>query len=138
MTVVSRSDLRDARCVECNACCIPGQSYLEHNAGWKKKLLMWDWHEVAIDGYPGWDLVEGDGGMHPPFVKIAIRNKVDKDSTDIDREFDDIASGRFYSRDWSRDGAFSVSDGEVYDAGWWFQKREDAYEFIKRYGGVAE
>ena len=31
-----------------------------------------------------------------------------------------------------------VVKGEVYDAGWWFQKREDAYAFIKRYGGVAE
>ncbi len=28
-----RADLRDARCVECGARCIPGQTHLEHNAG---------------------------------------------------------------------------------------------------------
>lgn len=131
-----RSDLRDARCPECGARCVPGQSHLEHNAGWNKKLLMWDWHEIALEGYPGWDLVESGGQKHPPFVKLAIKNKVNKSSTDIDREFDDIAIGRFYSRDWSRDGSPFVRKGEVYDAGWWFQKREDAYTFIKRYGGT--
>lgn len=134
-----RSDLRDARCAECGARCIPGQTHLEHNAGWRKKLLMWDWHEVAIEGYPGWDLVDPRGGWpkHPPFVKLAIQNKVGKSSEDITREFDDVATGRFYSRDWSADGSPFVGDGEWYDAGWWFQKREDAYEFIKRYGGTA-
>lgn len=153
---VGRADLRDARCAECGARCVPGQTHLEHNAGWIKKLLMWDWHEVVQDGYPGWDLVgEGididealrervvvalaGGGhhKHPPFVKLAIKNKVDKSSEDISREFDDIATGRFYSRDWSRQGSPFVHDGEVYDAGWWFQKREDAYTFIKLYGGIA-
>lgn len=137
MSAVGRADLRDARCAECGARCVPGQSHLEHNAGWRKKLLMWDWHEVQLAGYPDWDLVEGYE-KHPPFVKLAIRNKIDKSSEDISREFDDVAVGRFYSRDWSRDGSVFVGKGEVYDAGWWFQKREDAYEFIKRYGGVAE
>lgn len=133
-----RADLRDARCGECGARCIPGQTHLEHNAGWKKKLLMWDWYDVAHDGYPGWDLVAPGGGndRHPPFVKLAIKNKTDKSSEDISREFDDVAVGRFYSRDWSREGSPFVRDGEVYDAGWWFQKREDAYTFVKLYGGV--
>lgn len=62
---------------------------------------------------------------------------VDKSSLDISREFDDIAVGRFYSRDWTRSGSPFVSKGDVYDAGWWFQKREDAHTFIRRYGGVA-
>jgi hypothetical protein len=135
----SRSDLRDARCTECGARCVPGQSHAEHNAGWNKKLLMWDWHEVQLDGYPGWDLVDpGSGhGKHPPFIKLAICNKIDKSSEDISREFDDVATGRFYSRDWSRNGSCGVGEGEFYDAGWWFQKREDAYEFIRLYGGIA-
>lgn len=134
-----RADLRDAWCVECGARCVPGQTHLEHNAGWKKRLLMLDWYEVARDGYPGWDLVDPGGGhdRHPPCVKLAIKNSVDKSSTDICREFDDLAAGRFYSRDWSREGSPFVRDGEIYDAGWWFQKREDAYAFIKLYGGVA-
>ena len=135
-----RSDLRDARCAECNARCIPGQSHLEHNGGWKKKLLSWDWHEVTIAGYPEWDLVDvgASNDKRPPFVKLTIRNKVDKSSEDISLEFDDVATGRFYSRDWSREGSPFVRDGEIYDAGWWFQKRDDAYKFVKMYGGVPE
>ncbi len=138
MTTTSRADLRDAVCIECGARCVPGQTHLEHNAGWKKKLLMWDWHEVSMAGYPGWDLVDSGGEKHPPFVKLAIVNKVDKSSDDIRNEFDDIAVGKFYSRDWSRDGSCSVVPNEVYDVGFWFEKREDAYTFIKRYGGSAE
>lgn len=140
MSAVGRADLRDATCAECGARCVPGQSHLEHNAGWRKKVLMWDWHEIALAGYPGWDLVDPGAGYEkrPPFVKLAIRNKVDKDSDDIDREFDDIATGKFYSRDFSRDGSVYVGEGEYYDAGWWFQKRADAYTFMKLYGGHAE
>ncbi len=133
-----RADLRDARCSDCGAACVPGETHLQHNAGWIKKVLTWDWHEVSMAGYPGWDLVESGGEKHPPFVKLAIRNKKDKSSEDITREFDDVAKGRFYGRDWSRDGSVFVRDNEVYDAGWWFQKREDAIEFMKRYGGVAQ
>jgi hypothetical protein len=101
---------------------------------------MWDWHELAMEGYQGWDLVDPGGGhpKHPPFVKLAIKNKVDKSSEAITQEFDDVATGKFYSRDFSRTGSVGVSDGEYYDAGWWFQKREDAYTFIRRYGGTAE
>jgi len=136
---VGRSDLRDARCAECGARCVPGQSHLEHNAGWKKKVLIWDWRELMHDGFPGWDLVDSEGGhKRPPFIKLAIRNKVDKSSEDIAREVDEVATGLFYSRDFSRDGSCSVADGEIYDAGWWFQKRQDAYDFIRRYGGNAE
>lgn len=144
---MTRSDLRDARCAECGARCVPGLSHMEHNAGWKKKLLRWDWHEVVLDGYPGWDLVDAPRGeaKHPPFVRLSIRNKTDKSSLDISREFDDVAVGRFYSRDWTDSsrgwtdsGLPFVDDGEVYSAGWWFQKREDAYAFIRKYGGSAE
>lgn len=134
---MSRADLRDAICAECDARCVPGETHLEHNAGWKKKVLMWDWHEISLNNYPGWDLVDSDP-KHPPFVKLAIKNKVDKSSLDISREFDNIAMGRFYFRDFSRDNSSYVGENEIYDAGWWFQKREDAYTFIKLYGGTAE
>lgn len=30
MSGLGRSDLRDARCAECGARCVPGQSHLEH------------------------------------------------------------------------------------------------------------
>jgi hypothetical protein len=134
----SRADLRDAICGDCGARCIPGQTHVEHNGGWLKKLLMWDWHEACCKNYPGWDLVESGGTRHPPFVKLVIRNKKDKSSEDITREWDDLAKGRFYSRDWTDSGIPFVSDGEVYTAGFWFEKKEDAYEFVKRYGGTPE
>lgn len=106
-----------------------------NNAGWKRKVLMWDWHKLLFDGYPGWDLVDSPEGPHPPFVKLERRGHIDKTSTDIDREFDDIATGRFYSRDWTSDGIPFVVKGEVYYSGRWFQKHDDALKFMSIYGG---
>lgn len=138
VATVGRSDLRDARCAECGARCVPGDSHLEHNAGWRKKVLMWDWIDIALSGYPGWDLVDPGNGdaKHPPCVRLAIRNGTDKDSLDIDREFDAIAVGQFHSEDLPREGSVFVRKGEVYDAKWSFQKREDAYKFVRLYGGI--
>lgn len=90
-----------------------------------------------MGGYQGWDLVESNGEKHPPFVRLAIRNTVDKSSSVISVEFDGLAKGQFYFRERSLDGSMFVGEGETYNTEWWFQKREDAYEFIKRYGGVA-
>ena len=104
---------------------------------WRKKLLAQEWCKVWQDDYRGWTLVESDGKKRPLFVKLAIRNKIDKSSKEICREFDDVAEGKFYSRDWSSNGSVYVNEGEVYDSGWWFQKLEDAYEFVRRYGGAA-
>lgn len=134
-----RADLRDARCTECGARCIPGQTHLEHNLGWKKKVCFTDYAELMYKGYPGWDIVDPGGGWdkHPPKVQLAIQNKVSKSSEDICKEFDDIAVGRFYSEDLSRSGSAFVGPKEWYDAQWFFEKREDAYTFIKRYGGTA-
>jgi hypothetical protein len=132
-----RSDLRDATCAECGARCIPGQSHLEHNAGWRKNVLSWDWYKIQADGYPGWDLVDSVEGGRPPLVRLTIKNKVDRSSEDISKEFDDVAVGRFYWRDWSQSGSVFVEPGELYESGWCFQKRQDAYEFVRRYGGRA-
>lgn len=93
---------------------------------------------------PSWDLAIRKNNnqtppfetQHPPFVKLAICSGKDKSSEDITREFDDIAIGQFYSRDFSRDGSCFVGEGDWYDAGWWFQKLEDLYTFIKKYGGT--
>jgi hypothetical protein len=131
---VGRADLRDARCSECGARCVPGQSHLEHNLGWRKKVLMVDACEVAIHGYPGWDFT--DRG-EPTRITLAIKNGTGKSSGDIDRELDDVAHGKFHSFDKSRSGSPFIGEGEFYDSVWVFQKREDAYAFIKRYGGCA-
>lgn len=117
---------------------ITGQALrsLREKFGAKQKVLTWDWYKIALDGYPGWDLVNSAKGLHPPFVLLERHGRIDKTSTDIDREFDDIATGRFYSRDWTSDGIPFVNKGEVYHSGWWFQKREDAVRFVQIYGGA--
>lgn len=134
-----RSDRRYAHCVECGARCVPGESHLEHNLGWKKKVLTSDWPQIVFARYPGWDLVESIEGrdLQPPFVKLAIRRGADKPFQEIMREFDDVAVGRFYGRDFTRDGSPFVQEGDAYEAGFWFQRREDAHAFIRRYGGTA-
>lgn len=110
----------------------------DDNGGWIKKLLMWHWHAVSLDGYPGWDLEGEAGRRHPPFVKLRIKNKVDKSSSDIANEWDDLSEGLFYGRDWSDDGSVFVNEGETYTSGFWFQKTSDAERFIAKYGGVRE
>ena len=45
---MSRSDLRDAICSDCGARCIPGETHKRHNAGWLKKVLMWDFTDLAL------------------------------------------------------------------------------------------
>lgn len=136
-TQLTRSDLRDARCSECGARCIPGQTHPEHNLGWRKKVLSCDWYDLCLHKpmYPGWDLVAIGGGYdpEPPSVELHLRNKVDKSSDDICKEFDDIATGRFYQKEWVDGGGWSVAEGEVYHAKWWFEKREDAYLFARTY-----
>jgi hypothetical protein len=29
---------------------------MSDNAGWLKKMLMWDWHEICLDSFPGWEI----------------------------------------------------------------------------------
>jgi hypothetical protein len=136
---LSRQDLRDARCTECGARCIPGQTHLEHNLGWKKRVFTSDFIEIALKGFPGWDLVDAGTGRkpEPPSVALAIRSGGDKSSLEICREFDDVAVGRFHEKNLPRDGSVFVREGEVYDAKWYFEKRTDAYVFARRYGGRA-
>jgi hypothetical protein len=134
-----RSDLLDATCSECGARCVPGQTHLEHNLGWKKNVLMWNYLEEVFSGYPGWDLVERSGSKPAPsFIELTIRHNVDKGSDVIAREFDDIAIGKFYYREWQDDGCVCLGSKSVYHSGWHFQKREDAYKFYEKYGGIAK
>lgn len=105
---------------------------MAENGGWNKYVLVWDWHDIALSGYPGWDLTER---KHPPFVTFAIEHKFGRSSRDIAVEFDDIAEGRFYYRDWTNDGIPTVSDNEIYYTGFWFQKTSDRDRFVELYRG---
>ena len=134
------TDWRSATCAECGAKCLEGQTHVEHNAGWLKRMLMLDYTDLALNGYPGWETKDQGGGWGkaPPTVHLAIKNKVDKSSDDIACEWDDVSEGRFYNRDQSRDGYVFVGEGEYYDAYFYFQKLSDAVAFMKRYGGSVQ
>lgn len=113
------------RCSRCGA--------LDGNAGWLKRVLMWNWHWIALDGYPEWDLVESANGRHPPFVELLVVKGRDRPASEIEIEWDDHATGLFYHRDWTADGIPFVRDGDAYRAGFWFQKAPDAEAFTARY-----
>src|SRR6478736_2457300 len=52
------------------------------NAGWKHKMLMWNFHSHSMDGYPGWEVesMEYDRPV-PAFTKLAhTRAKGDVES----------------------------------------------------------
>jgi hypothetical protein len=136
---MSDVDIHDYRCPDCGARCASGQVHRDHSAGWNKNILSWDWYKISYDGFPGWEELSGSAGIrHPPFVELEIRNKVDKSSKEISREFDNVAQGCFYFHEWSRDGHVFLQPGDLYEARWFFQKRDDANEFARRYGGFVQ
>lgn len=93
------------------------------NAGWNKYVLMWDWHTLCRTGWPRWDI---DPCTKEPYVVCFSTTKGrDKSSRDIAIEFDDLASGRFYYRDYTDDTLPFVRDGEVYNSSFWFENQQD-------------
>lgn len=111
---------------------------MSDNAGWLKYVLMWDWHEIALAGYPCWDLEGAPGKCHPPYASLDVVNGKRKSSRDIAAEWDDLAVGRFYYRDWTDSGTPFVRKGETYHSGFWFEKIADRDRFVERYGAKKE
>lgn len=108
------------------------------NAGWKRKLLMWNWNSHAMDGYPGWEIenaAETDKySRHPAFVKLShVRGKGEVESTQLCNDWDDIAQGSFYQRDWTDSGIPFVNENEVYWSGWWFETVAERDRFVAWY-----
>ena len=112
----------------CGAC-----GSVDDNAGWRRKLLMWNWHQVSIDRWPGWDRTES---QQPAGVRLSIINKRDKSSDDIANEYDSTDGGLFYCRDVSLDGSCYVGPGERYEALFWFERIADRDTFHAKYGGT--
>ena len=101
------------------------------NGGWRKKLLTMDWHEVSLDGYPGWESESVDGIKTPPFVKLThTRQAEEVESSTLATKWDDIAEEPFYMRDWTDDGIPFVSKGETYWSGWWFKTVAERDRFV--------
>ncbi len=98
------------------------------NGGWLKRLLMWNWHGVVIDGFSGWE-IERDKA--PAYVKLAHKRGSGRvESTALSSLWDDIAEVLFYQRDYTDDGLPTVREGDTYWSGWWFQTIAERDRFI--------
>lgn len=105
-----------------------------NNAGWKRKLLMWNWHSHSLDGYPGWEQATVEYGRPcPAFAKLTHVSEEGPQSSDLCNEWDDIAEVDFYQRDWTDDGIPWVSKGETYWSGWWFATIAERDRFLRWY-----
>jgi hypothetical protein len=105
-----------------------------NGAGWKHKLLMWNWHGHALDGYPGWELTRnpGEHADHPAFIKLAhTKGGNQVTSHELASAWDDVAEVDFYQRDWTADGIPFVREGEVYWSGWWFATIAERERFLR-------
>lgn len=113
----------------------------EFDNGWNYKLLTWNWHSHALDGYPGWELEAQDGHSAPAFVKLEHRRGKTGSAVEshvICSEWDDIAERDFYQRDWTSDGIPFCSEGETYWSGWWFATMAERDRFVAWYRARAD
>lgn len=101
------------------------------NAGWKHKMLMWNWHSHSMDRYPGWEIEKEEYGYPvPAFAKLEHINKKTPGSDELCNAWDDVATVDFYQRDFSYDGSVFVGDGDRYGSGWWFATIAERDRFL--------
>lgn len=98
------------------------------NAGWRHRMLMWNFNNHALDGYPGWEI---ERERSPAFVKLEhVRGVGEVESHALAAAWDDIAEVDFYQRDWTDDGLPMVREGETYWSGWWFATVAERDRFV--------
>lgn len=117
---------RSAVCVLGGSCEIIKNMTTEWD--WTHYIGMMDWFDLYPD-YPGWELENGK----PLYVDLTITNKKDKSSHKIASEWDEIATGPFYWRDWTDSGLPFADEGEVYRSAFWFALRSDMEKFKQLY-----
>lgn len=99
------------------------------NAGWRHRLLMWNFHGHALDGYPGWEI---ERERQPAFAKLTHkRGSGPVESHKIAAEWDDIAAVDFYQRDRTDDGLNCVNKDQTYWSGWWFATIAERNRFLE-------
>ncbi len=99
------------------------------NAGWRHKMLSWNFNMHAIDGYPGWEI---EREKSPAFVKLThVRGKGNVESNTLCNAWDYVAEVDFYQRDWTNDGLPFVAEGETYWSGWWFETLAERDRFLR-------
>lgn len=103
------------------------------NAGWKRKLLSWNWGSHALQGYPEWEIDDLREGAAPAWCKLTHTRggkKSEVESNVLCNAWDDIATVGFYQRDWTDNGIPFVSEGTTYWSGWWFATIAERDRFV--------
>lgn len=105
------------------------------NAGWRRKLLSWNWHSLSFNNYEHFEIENPSASRwdrHPAFVKLEHRrNKYHEvESRELATAWDDVAEVDFYQRDWTSDGIPFVNGDEVYWSGWWFATLAERDRFL--------
>lgn len=112
---------------------------IPQNWNWRAALPCWIFNALTVRSLryrhsfeDDWDLEDGV----PPFVMVEVKGSLT--SLRLASEFDDVATGLFYYRDWTRSSLpFVRDDDETYWCGFWFQRRLDAEWFHRQHGGAA-
>jgi len=106
------------------------------NGGWERMLFQNAFIKLSLDGYPGWEV---DDNGSPWFVMFELIYLVEEGKHCRSRamaiEFDDVARGIFYYRDWTSSGIPFLRKNETYWSGFWFQYKDDAVRFQETFGG---
>ena len=103
------------------------------NWDWKKFLPAREYHKLYSSHYPGWETINNGDLLS---VEIYIIKGKDRDSRDVAVEFDDIAQGDCYYRDFTQSSLPFVRDGEAYCSLFTFQLFSDYLKFKEIYNIV--
>lgn len=93
---------------------------------WKKLISTSEYLLVSLNNWAGWDREKGE----PISICCIHISGSGKQSRDIAIEFDDIAEGKFYYRDYTESSIPIVKDGETYESIFVFQDQSDVIKFI--------
>lgn len=103
-------------------------------ADWKRMLAIDQFYHLQAAGFPGWNPDEKIVmGREVSCVTFDTEKGKDKTSREMAVEFDGIAEGNFYYRDWTGSGLPFVEDKEVYNSRFWFQYSSDLQKFKDMY-----
>lgn len=98
--------------------------------GWKWMVASLEYHMAASKELPGWDR-DSDGKQFQLNLRV-VKGKTMSSHT-VACQWDDLATERFYYRDWTDSGLPFVDDGGQYMTGFVFARRMDYELFREKY-----
>lgn len=100
------------------------------NMGWRRLLPSDIYHKLSLSDYPTFDI--NDENDQPYFLRCYFVSGTGESSRSVAIEFDDVATGAFYYRDYTGGLPF-IYAGDEYVSVFTFQLKEDYKEFIAMY-----